>query len=112
MKKRVLIGLTTGMVIIWSSVLVVFFGFLDTRVLIANSHSYSSEEFQYTHKSLDSDTLTSYFQSKSSEYSGSPTVMGSEVISQRWIQDVKEDGKLSIDTLLESLKIQSTLDNS
>ncbi|WP_147296376.1 hypothetical protein [Halobacillus trueperi] len=39
------------------------------------------------------------------------SIIGEKTLTKDWVNDVREDGKLSIDTLLESLELNDT-DNS
>lgn len=105
MKRWVLTGLGAASVLLWTSVFAVCLS-QDTSVG-ANLHS-TSMLSTVTQKSTNEKRLASHFQfgdngEQETEKIGSSFIIGTENLSEKWIEDVSEDGKLSIDTLLDVL---------
>lgn len=111
MKKRVLYGLIAGTVLVWTSVLIIFFAFPSEGAFHVGEHSPSFGKTVYE-KHMNHQTANAFLDKQSASYDEAPTILGEVTITKSWEEDVKEDGKLSIDTLLETLDIHSEIDNS
>jgi hypothetical protein len=109
MKKRVLFGLIAGTVLVWTSVLIIFFAHPSEGTFHAEEHGPSLGETVYE-KQMNSQKASAFLKQTSS-YNEASTILGSVAITKTWEKDIKEDGKLSIDTLLETLELPSEIDN-
>ncbi|SDN75580.1 hypothetical protein ACJA3J_15920 [Halobacillus sp. SY10] len=110
MKKRIIIGLISGTVLIWSSVLAVFFLTSNAKVLDSKEHGFT-RSIHTEGKSLNDQISADFFERNIEVDNEVRTIIGEKTLTKDWVNDVREDGKLSIDTLLESLELNDT-DNS
>ncbi|MBN8236946.1 hypothetical protein JF544_16930 [Halobacillus kuroshimensis] len=102
MRKKLLIGLSACVVLLWTTVLVILLLPRDSGRLPASEHSYSRLDYgveEKLMKQVDRDNPSAILSSE-----GQPEdILGSMEYTQSWVDDVTEDGKLSIDTILEHL---------
>ncbi|MCA0969803.1 hypothetical protein LCM20_04320 [Halobacillus litoralis] len=105
MRKWGLIGLATLTIVLWSSV-IGFYVFSTNTVEWAETHSQAIEPIHYN-KSITDDQLTAHFERTDQSINDAETILGADALTQNWINDMNEDGKVSIDTVLESLNIES-----
>ncbi|WLR46012.1 hypothetical protein LC065_10285 [Halobacillus litoralis] len=109
MNKRIIIGLISGTVLIWASVLTVFILTSDTNVLESGEHGFTRS--MTMGKNLNDQSTADFFERNQGVENATRTIIGEKTLTKDWVHDVREDGKLSIDTLLESLELNDT-DNS
>ncbi|MBA2173322.1 hypothetical protein H0266_00255 [Halobacillus locisalis] len=111
MKKWGLIGLGVFTSLIWVAVIVVLITPPSTSHL-AESHSLSLEPY-HSEKTISEERLTAHFMNGEAVDREADTIFGKRVITRNWVEDMQEDGKLSIDTILDSLELESpSPDNS
>ncbi|GEN51788.1 hypothetical protein [Halobacillus faecis] len=110
MKKRIMVGLISGTALIWGIVLSVFFLSPDTKVLDSEEHGFI-RAIDPEGKSLNHSLAADFFERNMGVENEVSTIIGERTLTKDWINDVREDGKLSIDTLLDSLELNEN-DNS
>ncbi|MCA0982469.1 hypothetical protein LCL89_00240 [Halobacillus yeomjeoni] len=109
MKKWVIIGMGFSTMVVWVLVLFVLFRPLEPSTL-ASLHSYSEVSLT-VHEKDAGKIMSSRYDSLDKEQAPEqevPTVIGERIITENWIKDVTEDGRLSIDTLLDSLQLKDS----
>lgn len=105
MKKWGLIGLGSFTLIIWSAVLFIFLT-NPSAELPAENHSFAAPVSN--EKQISKQKFVAHFNGRNGsdvKEEKEDTVLGEQIITSSWVEDVSEDGKLSIDTVLESLNI-------
>ncbi|RWZ59764.1 hypothetical protein EQV77_00250 [Halobacillus fulvus] len=110
MKKWGLISLGLMTTLIWGVVLILVVTTLETDHE-AYDHSFADKSNSQV-KSLSNEQLTLHFSGQETGTNGedtAETILGDQVLTKEWVEDVKEDGKLSIDTILESLDLTVAL---
>ncbi|MBN9655377.1 hypothetical protein J0K78_13930 [Halobacillus sp. GSS1] len=111
MKKRIIIGLILVTVLTWASVFTVFSINSDTGVLESGEHSFT-RSMNSEGKNLNDQRIADFFERNvGADDEAGGTIIGEKTLTKDWVKDVREDGKLSIDTLLKSLKLNDA-DNS
>ncbi|TGB04048.1 hypothetical protein [Halobacillus salinus] len=115
MKKWGLISLAAFTILLWAAV-IGFYVHTPKPTQLAETHSSSLEPSHYD-KSITDDQIASHFLNDTTggaiHENKAETIFGEQVITQNWVNDVSEDGKLSIDTVLDSLNLnEDTADNS
>lgn len=111
MKKWGLIGLGFFTSLIWVAVIAVYVTSPNTSHL-AETHSLSLEPYNFE-KTISEERLTAHFMKDEAVEREANTIFGKQVITKNWVDDMQEDGKLSIDTILDSLELESSSpDNS
>lgn len=110
MKKRVIFGLIAGTVLVWTSVLITFFALPSEGAFPVEEHAPSLGETA-GEKQMTSQMADAFLDKQPASNGEAPTILGGVKITKSWEEDVKEDGKLSIDTLLETLELYSEVDN-
>ncbi|MGR9049057.1 hypothetical protein ACQ4XT_10550 [Halobacillus faecis] len=109
MNKRIIIGLISGTVLIWASVLTVVIQTSDIRMLESGEHGFTRPMTMEKH--LNDQSTADFFERIQGVENDTTTIFGGKTLTKAWVNDVREDGKLSIDTLLNSLEFNDT-DNS
>ncbi len=103
MKKWLLILLGIAGAVIWTTVIVLFF-WVPSESFQVEDHGMSvTFEQPLNEKKLDSHFSKTVAQPAESTVK---TVLGTNRISEKWVEDLSKDGKLSIDTLLDELNIK------
>ncbi|MYL50376.1 hypothetical protein GLV98_12830 [Halobacillus litoralis] len=110
MKKRIIIGLISGTALIWASVLTVFFLTSNVKELDSRDQGFT-RSINTEGKSLNDQVAADFFERNIEVENEARTIIGEKTLTKEWVNDVREDGKLSIDTLLNSLELNDT-DNS
>ncbi|WP_226583761.1 hypothetical protein [Halobacillus litoralis] len=109
MKKRLLIGLTAGTVLVWSSVLVLWLDIPGIKQDMSREQVTDHSPSLSAVKSLDDQSTSGFLNREgTSRHIQSSNKLKTLMYSKRWIDDVEEDGKLSIDTLLESMNLRES----
>ncbi|MGP4062592.1 hypothetical protein [Halobacillus sp. H74] len=112
MKKRLMFGLGTAMILVWTSVLLLFLWSPSSGDDAVGNHSLALHS-PTSGKTLSEQESANFLVEIHEQTSETKTIIGKQVITNRWIDDVNDDGKLSIDTLLETLELdESESDNS
>ncbi|WP_101844675.1 hypothetical protein [Halobacillus sp. Marseille-P3879] len=105
MKKIILYLLGGSAVLIWTTTLILFFT-VDKGMNSSghsSAHSPAFSERRSVGVSSNFDSMEAAQEKNKKEKAD--TVIGSQVIKADWAADMSEDGKMSIDTLLEALDI-------
>ncbi|MBX0359049.1 hypothetical protein [Halobacillus sp. Nhm2S1] len=110
MKKRIMVGLISGTAIIWGIVLSLIVLSPDATVFDSKEHGLI-RSFDTEGKSLNHSLAAGFFERNMGVENEVSTIIGDRALTEDWINDVREDGKLSIDTLLDSLELNKN-DNS
>ncbi|MCA1021911.1 hypothetical protein [Halobacillus litoralis] len=101
MRRKLLVGLFTGVVLLWTTVLVFLLLPSDQGRLPASEHSYSRLEYGVEEKIMkqkDGDEPSLISNQDQPE-----DILRDIKGTRAWVEDVSEDGRLSIDTLLDHL---------
>ncbi|MGP4075690.1 hypothetical protein [Halobacillus sp. K22] len=103
MRKWILIGTASICLLVWSAVIAVYL-LSPPPIFEANNHSLAAT----SHSLLKVEQTSEHVQEedKKERLSQSKTIIETEDFSKPWIIDIEKDGKLSIDTLLETLDIE------
>ncbi|MFC7320307.1 hypothetical protein [Halobacillus campisalis] len=101
MKRWLLTILAFMSVSIWTVVLIIFFNLSEEKVVSSHSQSIptSLAERQYGVERINMP------EEGKEEERRMDTVIGETVISKIWVDDMSEDGRVSIDTLLKTLEL-------
>ncbi|MFQ3542489.1 hypothetical protein Q7A53_00250 [Halobacillus rhizosphaerae] len=104
MKKGLLILLGITGAAIWTTVIVLFF-LVPSESLQVEDHGMAvTFEQPLNEKKLDAHFSKTIQQPAEGTVK---TVLGTNRISEKWVEDLSKDGKLSIDTLLDELNIKN-----
>jgi|GEM_PF-7056392 len=104
MRRMLVIGTASVCVLVWSAVIIVYL-LVSPQTFVANDHGLASNSDNL----LKEKKVSSFFEKtdkSKSLISKSHTIMGPGPFSNAWTKDLEKDGKLSIDTLLETLDIE------
>ncbi|SFG52203.1 hypothetical protein SAMN05216353_15114 [Halobacillus alkaliphilus] len=104
MRKMLVIGTASVCVLVWSAVIIVYL-LTPPQTFEANDHGLVSNSGGL----LKEKKVSSFFEKIDENkklLSQSETIIGPVNISKAWTKDIEKDGKLSIDTLLETLDIE------
>ncbi|ELK47315.1 hypothetical protein QRD89_13115 [Halobacillus sp. ACCC02827] len=111
-EKWLAAGLGAGMCLVWFGVLAVYLWMpesADDRT--ASNHSMHAPQMK--DKAVSSQELARRYVSSGEEAVEHNTVLGKQMLTKEWTEDMQKDGKVSIDTVLNSLELQvSVADNS
>ncbi|SFJ11626.1 hypothetical protein SAMN04487936_10147 [Halobacillus dabanensis] len=110
MKRRILFGLIAGAALVWTSVLITFLALPTEGDFPVEHHALSIGE-TVGEKQMTSQMASAFLDKQPAPIGEPPTILGGVKITKTWEEDVKEDGKLSIDTILETLELPSKVDN-
>ncbi|MGP4067464.1 hypothetical protein [Halobacillus sp. B29] len=104
MRKMLVIGTASVCVLVWSAVIIVYL-LAPPQTFAASDHGLASDS-----DNLLKEKKSPVFFEKTDKIenliSQSETIVGPASISKAWTKDLEKDGKLSIDTLLETLDIE------